>query len=140
MLRMKNFNILGVHWKIRLLGGVTKNQYRAGDCQKKKGGLEQFANLRGGGLGKKEGWWCFWGGSWYPNAHYDRIIQLNCGEVHFHASYKTTRTWENFSNRGTKMILPSEKLGSIANNSKIFGNGSKSIIRNNIGLYKRSYI
>ena len=28
---MKNFNIFGVHWKVRLLGGevgrVTKNQY-----------------------------------------------------------------------------------------------------------------
>ena len=31
----------------------------------------------------------------------DRVIQLNCGEVRTHASYKTTRTWENFDNRGT---------------------------------------
>ena len=30
-LRMKNFDILGVHWKIQLLGGeFTKNQYRGG--------------------------------------------------------------------------------------------------------------
>ena len=33
-LRMKNFNVFGVHWKIRFLGGggggVTKNQYRGG--------------------------------------------------------------------------------------------------------------
>ena len=49
---MKNFNILGVYWKIRPLGGgVTKNQYI--------GGIGQFVDLRGG-LGKKGG--CFWGG------------------------------------------------------------------------------
>ena len=30
VLRMKNFNIFGVHWKIRLLGGVLKNQYVGG--------------------------------------------------------------------------------------------------------------
>ena len=44
-LRIKNFNILGVHWKIRLLGrGVWT------------GGLGQFADLRGGGsLGGKGG-------------------------------------------------------------------------------------
>ena len=28
----------------------------------------------------------------------DCVIQLNCGEVCTHASYKTTRTWENFIN------------------------------------------
>ena len=28
----------------------------------------------------------------------DCIIQPNCGEVHTHASCKTTRTWENFNN------------------------------------------
>ena len=39
----------------------------------------------------------------------DRVIQLNCGKVHTHASYKTTRTWENFNNRGKKMILLSDK-------------------------------
>ena len=33
-------------------GGVTKNQYRGGDCLKR--GLGQFANLRRG-LGKKKG-------------------------------------------------------------------------------------
>ena len=29
--KMKNFNIFGVHWKIQLLGGFTKNQYRGGE-------------------------------------------------------------------------------------------------------------
>ena len=79
---------------------------------------------------------------WHPgkDAKPDRVIQLNCGEVRTHASYKATRTWENFNNRGTKMILLSDELWSIANNSKSFANGSKSIIRNNLGLYKRSDI
>ena len=32
-LRMKDFDILGIHWKIRLLGGeFTKKWYRGGDC------------------------------------------------------------------------------------------------------------
>ena len=38
VLRMKNFNILRVHRKIQLLGvlgGVTKNHYRGGDCLKR---------------------------------------------------------------------------------------------------------
>ena len=79
---------------------------------------------------------------WHPGkgAKLDRVIQLNYGEVHTHASYKTTRTWENFNNRGTKMILLSDELWSIANNSKSFANGSKSMIRNNVGLYKHSDI
>ena len=71
----------------------------------------------------------------------ERVLNwINCGEVHTYASYKTTRTWENFNNRGTKMILLSDKLWLIANNSKSFANGSKSIIRNNLGLFKRSEI
>ena len=43
--------------------GVTKNQYRGGGIAlPKKGGLGQFAGLRGGGLGKKEGIGVFEGG------------------------------------------------------------------------------
>ena len=76
--------------------------------------------------------------SWHPGkgAKPDCVIQLNCGEVHTHASYETTRTWENFNNWRTKMILLSDELWVIANNSKSFANGSKSIIRNNLGLCK----
>ena len=66
----------------------------------------------------------------------DHVIQLNYGEVHTHASYKTTRTWENFNNQGTK-ILFSDKLWLVANNSKSFVNRSKSMIRNNLGLCKQ---
>ena len=56
VLRMKNFNILGVHWKIWLLGGVMKSQYRGVIAE--KGGLRQFADLRGAW---QERGWCFWG-------------------------------------------------------------------------------
>ena len=78
---------------------------------------------------------------WNPGkgAKPDRVIQLNCGEVRSHASYKTTRTWENFNNWVTKIILLSDKLWLIANNSEGFANGSKSMIRN-LGLCKRSEI
>ena len=48
---MKNFNVLGVHKKISLLGGSSRNTDIEGGMPK-KGGL--FANSRGG-LGKKEG-------------------------------------------------------------------------------------
>ena len=63
LLRMKNFNILGIHWKIRLLGGGSQKTIEGGGgawtvCQFKKG------------LGKKEEDGSFEGGGWYPNAHY----------------------------------------------------------------------
>ena len=71
----------------------------------------------------------------------DRVIQLKCKEVRTHASYKAARTWENFNNQGSKMILLSDELWSIATSSKSFANGSKSIIRNNnLGLLKCSDI
>ena len=44
------------------------------------------------------------------------------------------------SNRGTKMILLSDEPWLIANNSKSFVNGSKSIIRNKLSLCKHSQI
>ena len=66
----------------------------------------------------------------------DRVIQLSCKEMRTHASYKTTRIWENFNNQGTKMILLSDELWPIANNSKSFANRNNSVITNNLGLYK----
>ena len=49
-LRMNNFNILGFTEK----SDFYENQYRGGIAQ--KGGLRQFAGLKGGGgLGKKDG-------------------------------------------------------------------------------------
>ena len=57
---------------------------------------------------------------WYPGkgAKPNRIIQLNCGEMCTNASYKTPRTWKNFNSWGTKMVLLSDELWLIANNSK----------------------
>ena len=54
-LRMKNFNILGVHWKIWLLRGSSwKTNIERG--LPKKRGLGQFEDLRGGGgLARKRG-------------------------------------------------------------------------------------
>ena len=58
---MKNFNILGFHWKIQLLGGreFIKNWYRGGDCLKR--GAWTVFRFKGGALQEREGW-CFWGG------------------------------------------------------------------------------
>ena len=62
-LRMKNFNIMRVHWKIQFLeGDVTKNQYVGGNCLKRGAGggrLGQFAYLRRV-LAEEDGGWCFW--------------------------------------------------------------------------------
>ena len=40
IIRMKNFNIMGVHWKILFLGGFTKRTYR-GELPK-NGGLDSL--------------------------------------------------------------------------------------------------
>ena len=58
VLRIKNFNILGVHWKIRLFGGRCSRNTNAERELPKKGGLDSLLNSRGG-LGKKEGGGCF---------------------------------------------------------------------------------
>ena len=58
-LRIKNFDILGVPWKIWLLGGqFTKNQYRGRDCLKRRGAwiVSRFK----GGAWEEGGGWCFW--------------------------------------------------------------------------------
>ena len=77
VLRIKNFNILGVRWKIRFLGegggggGGTKNQYIGGIAWK-GGGLGQFVDLRGVGLARKR-WVVFLRGEVIPNAHYGYV-------------------------------------------------------------------
>ena len=50
---MKNFNIVGVHWKIQILEGVYEKPIYRGNCLKR--GFGQFADLRGGGGFLKEG-------------------------------------------------------------------------------------
>ena len=52
VLRVENFNILGILWKIRLLGGHEKAIYRGGLPE--KWGLGQFGDLRRE-LDKREG-------------------------------------------------------------------------------------
>ena len=54
VLRIKNFNIFGAHWKIGLLTGCSRKINIEGGRLPKRAGLGLFANLRGG-LGKKEG-------------------------------------------------------------------------------------
>ena len=63
VLRMKNVNILGVHWKIWFSGGggFTKNQYRGGEDCLKKGALIVCQFKEGGGAWQERGGWCFWG-------------------------------------------------------------------------------
>ena len=55
---------------------------------KKGGGLRQFADLSGEGLGKQEQSGVFWGdrgcggvGQWYPNAHYVLKTCKQCYET-----------------------------------------------------------
>ena len=53
VLRMKNFNILGVHWKIQFLeGGSRKTNIEGGNCLKR--GAWAVCQFKGE-LGKKEG-------------------------------------------------------------------------------------
>ena len=74
-LRMVNFNILEVHWKIWFLGGrFTKNQYIRG-WPKKRGSWTVYRYK--GGLGKKEGGGGVIEGGWYANAHYAFIIEVD---------------------------------------------------------------
>ena len=74
VLRMKNFNIFGVQWKIRLLwgGGSWKTNIWGG--LPKKGGLGQFVDLRGDLARKRVVVFLREGGGWYPNAYYDIVL------------------------------------------------------------------
>ena len=65
MVKDEKFN-MGVHWKIRFLGGLQKINILEG-IAKKRGAWEVCRFKRG--LFKKEG------GAWYPNVHYDRILK-----------------------------------------------------------------
>ena len=59
LLRMKNLNISGVHWKIRIFiegEEFIKNQYRGGGLPKYRSGLGLASlPIEGGAIGKKEG-------------------------------------------------------------------------------------
>ena len=71
---MKNFNVFGVHWKIRLLkeglGVHEKNNIKGGgDCLKGGRGIWTVCWFKEG-LGKKEGV-VFLRGVWYLDPHYE---------------------------------------------------------------------
>ena len=54
VLKIKNFNIMGVQWKIQFLwGGVHEKAIYKGELAKK--GLRQFADLKGEGAWQKRG-------------------------------------------------------------------------------------
>ena len=54
---MKNFNIFGVHGKIRVLGKVHKKPIYRGDCRKRGGWDSLQICVGGGGLARKRGWY-----------------------------------------------------------------------------------
>ena len=64
---MKNFHILGVHLKIRLIGGLTKNQYIGGNCLKGRGWT--VCQFKGEGW-QERGGAVFEGKGLIPDAHY----------------------------------------------------------------------
>ena len=74
---------MGVHWKIQLLGGFTKNHYIGGNCLTEGVGFGQFPDLRGGGsFTKKRG--MFLRRGWYPTLNctlcncQSSLISVNC--------------------------------------------------------------
>ena len=60
---MKNFNILGVHWKLRLLGGFSKNQYRRRDWLKMGARtvcwFKEVLDKKEGVVFLREGWYAY---------------------------------------------------------------------------------
>ena len=65
---MKNFNLFRVHWKIQFLGGIhEKAIYTA---------RSDSFQIQRGGLGKKEGGGCFWGGIDTPMHTMDGCFHL----------------------------------------------------------------
>ena len=68
-LRMKNFNILGVHWKIRFLGGEGFTKIGGGDCLKR--GAWTVCRFKVGVWQERGKGEC-----WYPNAHYGIKFQI----------------------------------------------------------------
>ena len=73
VLRMKNVNILGVHWKIQLYEGEgsRKTNTEGGECQTAGAGLGLFADLRAAWQERERGVLMRRGG-WDPNEHYGK--------------------------------------------------------------------
>ena len=93
VLRMKNFDILGVHWKIQLLvgggGGVHKKPIYRGDCWKGGGAWTVWQFKRD--LARKMGMIFLKGGEgWYPNVHYESVPNAYFSYV---VPKKAKQTW-----------------------------------------------
>ena len=101
-LRMKNFNIMGVHWKIQFSRvGFTKNQYIEGIAWKE--GLGQFSDLRKSLAKKREGRWGEGGGGDTP-MYSMKIALLILRESYWINVYSV------LNNQGFLMILGGIKL------------------------------
>ena len=76
-LRMKNFNIMGVHWKIQFSRvGFTKKPIYRGDCLRRGAWtVFRFKEILGKKKGGRGG-----GGGWYPNVNYENCT-LNTKRV-----------------------------------------------------------
>ena len=79
---------------------------------------------------------------WHPGkgAKLDYIVQLNCGEVHIHASYKTIRTWENFNKWGKRSYLKksgvrTQEKREVEVDTLLLGNYKNNVIPNNVLSY-----
>ena len=93
VLRIKNCNILGVHWKIQLFGDSSqKINIESGDSLK-KGGLGQFVNLRGALAKKME--WCFCGVGVIPQCTLFTICQQSWNLIGSLVDFKNwPATWK----------------------------------------------
>ena len=109
-LRMKNFNILGIPWKIQLLGGSSQKTNIEGGLPK-KGGLGQFGDLGGAW---QEGGGVFEGG-WYPNAHYDhdRFIKRSLLTLFLHNNHLSIMTMSFNGSLYTGLTVSLEPLTQI---------------------------
>ena len=105
-LRMENFNILGFHWKIQLLGGSSQKTNIEGVVGlPKKGGLGQFADLRD--LARKRGW-CFWGGV-DPWCTLWVSISIVTSDIHIFLSVKSSCI-QTFLHYCTDLIITSQSV------------------------------
>ena len=80
---MKNFTILGLHGKIRVLGrGVHEKPIYRGDCLKREGAWT-VCRFKGGGAWQERGGGCFWQGVETPMRTLWYAIFINTQITHF---------------------------------------------------------
>ena len=89
VLRIKNFNILAVHWKMTFRGGGGE------------GGGSRKTNIE---------WGCIKKWAWYPNAHYDSFSLFYC----FCCWFLIIGTWYALSRCTTTTAIEPQLLRKIA--------------------------